>query len=492
MRYALLIGLAVAAVGLAFPSSSDEAPVRKRADKTPPCWPMFGGSPSRNMVNLDVRGVPADWCVEEGKVKNIKWTAALARRTFGTPVVGEGMVFVGTSKPPRKDPNGPVQQAVLRAFREVDGKSLWENVHDIDPKIVSDAGNFGLLSTPTVVGRRVYYVTPTCEVICADIDDGKIAWKYDMMKALKVVPFHANICAPLVVGDHVFVCTANGTDEEGRIPAPEAPSFVALHRETGKLVWQSNLPGKNIIEGQWSNPTYAEIGGVPQVIFAGGDSVIYSLMPGTGELIWKCDCLPVRKKPGREMDNYIVATPVVVGARLYVGMGVHPEHGNAPAFSYFLCLDLTKKGDVSLKSYDAKAAVNKDSALVWAFGGPIEKPVPKERRVHFGRTISTAAVHDGLVYIAEETGYLHCLDAATGLRYWQHDFKDSVWGSPYWVDGRIFVGTQAGDVVIFAHGRTAQVIATIDMEEAIDSSPVAANGTLYVATLSKLFAISSR
>jgi outer membrane protein assembly factor BamB len=502
MRHIMLISLGVAIFGSAFPCDSGEAPAQKRTYDAPRGWPMFGGGPSRNMVNLAVRDLPADWSVNAGKLKNIKWTAELGIRTFSTPVVAEGMVFVGINKP-RYENKSLIYQAVLLALREADGKLLWENTHDAVPKSHNGVGAFGLVSTPSVVGRSIYYVTPSCEVICADIDSGKIAWNYDMVKELKVMPANAkvcflyalgNTCAPLVTGDHVFVSTGNGLDEDGKFTSPDAPSFVALHKKTGKLVWQSNLPGKNLIEGQWSSPTFAEVKGVPQVIFAGGDGVIYSFAPGTGELLWKCDCLPFRKeKAGREIDNYFMGTPVVVGERLYVGMGVPPEHFaiGTRLQSYFLCLDITKKGDVSPKSYDAKAAVNKQSALVWAFGGPIEPTPNKGRRAYFGRTMSTAAVHDGLVYIPEENGYMHCLDAATGQRYWQHDFRTSIWGSPYWVDGRVFVATQDGDVVIFAHGRTAKVLATIEMEEPIESSPVAANGTLYIATHKKLFAIGS-
>jgi outer membrane protein assembly factor BamB len=499
MRYILLVSLAAAIFGSAFPCASDEAPVRKRGLDGPRDWPMFGGGPSRNMVNLAERGLPADWCVEEGKIRNVKWVAELGGKTFSTPVVAEGMVFIGTNKPIRAG-DRLINQAVLAAFRETDGQLLWENVHAIDAD--APGAPFGLLSTPTVAGRSIYYVTPSCAVICADVGSGRIAWQYDMVKELKIVPgisnvcpavALANFCAPLVIGDHVFVSTGNGRDVEGKLPAPDAASFVALHKQTGKLAWRCSLPGKNLVEGQWSSPAFAEIEDVPQVIFAGGDGVIYSFAPATGELLWKCDCLPFRKAIGdRDIDNYFMATPVVNGDRLYVGMGLAPDHGSGTRFSYFLCLDITKKGDVSLKSYDAQAAANKESALVWAFGGPIEPKAAKGRRAYFGRTLSTAAVHDGLVYIAEEHGYLQCLDAATGQRCCEHDFRATVLGSPYWVDGRVFVCTQDGEVVILAHGRTAQVLATIDMDAAIDSSPIAAHGTLYIATHKKLFAIGSR
>jgi len=483
---AVSLGLLIAVLLTALPGHSmpDRDPKETRS------WPMFGGSPSRNMVNPFEKNLPAAWSVEEGKRKNIKWVAELGGRTvFGSPMVADGKIFVSCSNGKPND-----ARAVLKAFREKDGKLLWqiEHVYPNDP-VFNLAQSEGLVSTPAFDTKRLYYVTPACEVICADIEVGKVLWRYDLMKELKVVPLYCNISSPLVYGDHVFVTTGNGRDEEGKLPAPKAPSFVALNKKTGKLVWQSNLPGDRIIEGQWSSPTLGVVKDVPQIIFAGGDGVIYSFEPATGKLIWKCDCLPARQKPNqRDIDSYFVATPVTVGDRLYIGLGVHPDNSRATRSSYFLCLDITKKGDVSLKSYDKNAFENRNSALVWSFGGLVDPAPPKGRKTNLGPIFSTAAVHDGLVYIPEEAGYLHCLDAATGRRYWVHDLKTGVWGSAYWVDGRVFLGTQDGEVLVFAHGRTESLLTTIDMEEVIQTTPVAANGVLYVTTRTKLYAIGKR
>src|SRR5262249_6666079 len=107
-------------------------------------------------------------------------------------------------------------------------------------------------------------------------------------------------------------------------------------------------------------------------------------------------------------------------------------------------------------------------------------------------TLSTAAVHDGLAYISEEAGYLHCLDAQTGQKYWEHDFKAGVWGSPYYVDGKIYQCAEDGTVVIFEASKKYKVIGQMDMEELIHGTPVVANGVLYVATKSKLYAIAEK
>jgi outer membrane protein assembly factor BamB len=479
---------------------SEITAVRQEAAPQPTIAPMFGGTPSRNMVNTIDKNIPIEWSVEDGKRKNIKWAVELGTYTYSSPVVADGKVFIGTNNYNPRDPKDKAKfdkdktigdKAVLMAFNEADGKFLWQLVHEM----VEDGEykNFGLVASPTIEGKRLYYITPACVVVCASTD-GKIQWTSDLMKELKVSPFHCAASSPLVVGDHVMVITGNGVDGEDKIRSPKAPSFVAFNKNTGKLAWQSNLPGDAIIEGQWSNPTLATVNGKPQVIFPGGDCVLYSFDPATGELIWKCDCNPTRKKmrkDGNRIENYITATPVVVGDRLYVGLGPMPGHDHKKNSSYFLCLDVTKKGDVSLKNYDVKDAANKDSALVWAFGGPIMPPPAKGRPVYTGVICGTAAVHDGLVYVAEDSGYMHCLDAKTGQEYWNHDFKDAVWGSPYFVDGKVHVGAETGDVVIFAPGKTRKVLATNSMDESVFGTPVVAGGVFFIATKSKQYAIAN-
>jgi outer membrane protein assembly factor BamB len=457
-------------------------------------WPMFGGTPQRNMVNLVDKNVPTDWAVEGGKLKNIKWHAELGSACYGGPVVADGKVFVGTNNANPRDPAVKGSRAVLMAFNEADGKFLWQVAHDYPPdELFNMAISSGLCSTPVVEGKSLYYVTPDCEVICVDIA-GKIEWRYDMMKELKVIPHHCGNCSPVVAGELVLVITSNGVNEDGdKVASPEAPSFIGLNKKTGKLVWASALPGANIIEGQWSNPTIAKVNGKEQVIMAGGDSFLYGLDVATGKMIWKFDCQPQREKgEDRVTPSYMIATPVVVDNKCYIGLGLYPEHPSPAPFSHFLCVDITKTGDVSPKTLDAKDPRNKGSALVWSYGGKIEPQPKRGRRVYFGRTISTAAVHEGLVYAAEEQGYMHCLDAKTGEKYWDFDFKAGIWGSPYYVDGKVYIGTEDGEIVIFKHGKKAEEINRVYMDETVHSTPVVSGGVLYVATKSKLYAIGGK
>jgi outer membrane protein assembly factor BamB len=506
-------------VAMARPLRSPE-PNRVEGPSAAQGWPLFGGGVERNMVNTVDRRMPTEWSAEEGNQKNIKWSVDLGSKAYGGPVVAAGKVFIGTNNEKPRNPQITGDKGIVMCFRESDGQFLWQAVHDKLPAgRVNDWPREGICSTPIVEGNRLYYVSNRCEVICADTEgflDGKndgvqdeiykgrtdadVVWRLDMIKELDVFPHNLATCSPLIVGDLLFVVTSNGVDEGHiNIPQPKAPSFIVLEKKTGKLLWKSNAPGEKIMHGQWSNPTYAVVNGKPQVIFPGGDGWLRGFEPTNGELLWKFDCNPkssVYKLGGKGTRSDFLATPVVYDNKVYIGVGQDPEHDEG--VGHFWCIDLTKQPknadkDVSPvnDNFDPKAAVNRDSALVWHFGGPGD-PKKLGRNYYFGRTMSTCAIRDNLLYISELAGYLHCLDAQTGQKYWEHNMNAATWSSPYWVDNKIYMGNDDGKVLIFEHGKEKKLLAEVEMEGKIRATPVAANGVLYVMTENKLYAIATK
>ena len=456
----------------------------------------FGNGQSRNMVNPMAKNVLTKWKVK-GKKVGIKWEAELGTTTYGGIVVADGKIFIGTNNKNPRNPDIKGPKGVLMCFDQKTGKFLWQALHDMpEPDVVREALHDGFCGTPTVVGDKLYYVTPNAEIVCAKTSDGKALWTVPMREKYKVSPCYVSICSPMVVDGIVYVMTGNGAvNDDGEVPHPDGASFLAVSAKDGKKIWAKSYPGKNIIEGQWSNPAYATVNGKGQVIFAGGDSYLYGLDAKSGDMIWKFylnSKADAKKQLDKGIPNYPIATPVIYKNRAYVGIGLFPGHFAGNKVSHFWCIDITKKGDVSPKddNFDPKAAVNKDSALVWHFGGYImPKPGNGERTVYFGKTVSTAAVHDGLVYISELLGYVHCLDAETGKRYWVHDSFAAIWGSPMWIDGHVYYGTEQGDVKVFAHGKEEKLVATNYMGGNLYGTPVAHGNTIYVTTRSKLIAI---
>jgi outer membrane protein assembly factor BamB len=490
----LLAALLAAACSGPVAVTAEEKPAAADASAD---WPMFGGTPARNMVNTAAKGLPTEWGAKPGG-KNVKWVIEVPGGHGGhyvPPAVAGGQVYVATTnngKAPR-DPKVTGPKHILACFRESDGQFLWQIAHDPPESLVAaDGPAEPLLSTPVVEGDRLYYVTPGSEAVCASTKDGKILWRLDMAKELKVSVNAAAFCSPLVAGDLVFVVTGNGKkygELDKPVPEPKAPSFVALKKKTGEVAWSDNSPGDSIMEGTWTSPVYAEVNGKGQVIFSGGDGWLYAFEPKDGKLIWKFDCntkgskfTPMSPKGAR---NYLAA-PAVQGDRVYTAVGQQPDNG--PGVGHLWCVDLTKTGDVSAELEEGKP--NPNSAVVWHYGGPAPKGA--DRDWVFGRSISTCAVHDGLVYAAELDGFLHCLDAKTGKHLWDEDLKAAVWGSPLWVDGKVYMADDQGNVHVFAHGRDKKLLNKIDMEEGIKVGPVVANGVLYVLTDKHLFAIAGK
>lgn len=474
---------------------------------------MLGGSPQRNMVNLAEKNLPDQWDIKTGK--NIKWVIELGSQAYGGPVIAGGKVFVGTNNNVPRNPQRTGDKGVLMCFRESDGKFLWQAVHDKLPSgMVNDWPEQGIASAPCIEGDRLYYVSNRCELICADVEgfangnqgvqdeqyqdatDADILWRLDMMKELGVFPHNLAASSPLVVGDLVFVVTGNGHDQSHEhIPSPNAPSFLAVNKHTGKVVWQDNSPGKNILHAQWSSPTYAEIKGQPQVIFPGGDGWLRAFQPTTGKLLWKFDCNPkkaVHKLGGKGTRNDFIAPATVHDGKMYVATGQDPEHGDG--VGHLWCLDPGKASPTNIDlspvndNFDPTAPENRQSGLVWHLGG-----VDTRGELLFRRSMSFCAVHDGLCFVTNLTGFLSCVDASTGQRYWEYDTQVSLWGAPLWADGKIYLGTEEGDVCVFHARRACTLIGKYEM--GLDYNPiyggiVAANNTVYVKTKTKLFAIA--
>ncbi len=504
----------------------DVEPAAKEVKSNPRDWPMYGGDNSRNLVNVHVKNLPSEWDV--AKKDNVKWVANLGSKAYGGPIVAGGKVFVGTNNqaprdPKLRKPNGePIDHGIVMSFDADHGNFLWQIAF---PKLeagqVMDWPLEGICSSPVVEGDRFYFTSNRCEVICANIQ-GKTVWKLDMIKNLGVFPHNLTVCSPLIAGDKLYVITANGVNEDHiNVPAPKAPSFLCLAKADGKVIWQKNDPTAKLLEvarqgdekalfkqlvnrgellqhGQWSNPAYGVVNGQPQVIFPGGDGWIYSFEPDTGKLIWKFDCNPkdsfyVLGRKGTRND--FIATPVIYDNKVYIGVGQDPEH--LPAVGHLWCIDMTKKGDVSpelvtdASVFPPKTKANPNSAMVWHYGGPSDAK-KAGRNYYFGRTMSTCAIKDDILYVAELERYLHCLDAKTGKVHWVHDTVASIWSSPYWVDNKVYLGTDGGSVFVFAHGKDKKLLAENDMDGKVRATPVAANGTLYVMTENKLYAIANK
>ena len=144
--------------------------------------------------------------------------------------------------------------------------------------------------------------------------------------------------------------------------------------------------------------------------------------------------------------------------------GQDPDNGSGRGAAY--SINPAKRGDIT------------ESGKVWQY----EK---------INRSISTAAVGNGLAFLSDIDGILHCLDVKTGKPYWNFDLKSPVWGSPLLADGKVYLGDEDGDLSVFRANSKFEKPSVIDMADSIYSTPVPANGVLYVMTRTQLYAITT-
>lgn len=507
-------------------------------------WAQWGGWSARNNTP-DGQDIAETWDVKKGT--NVLWSAPLGSQTYGNTVVANGKVYVGTNNYQgylKRYPKN-VDLGVLLCFEEKTGKFLWQHSSQKLPTgLVHDWPDMGICCSPFCDGDRVWYVTSRGEVVCLDSegfldnendspftseenenkDEADVVWKFDMMGQLGTSQHNMCSCSIGCVDNVLFVCSSNGVDESHvNIPAPKSASFFALDRNTGKVLWTDSSPGKNILHGQWSSPAYGVFGGQAQVLFGGGDGWLYSFDPagdnGQSKLLWKFDCNPKASKysvSGKSERNHLIGTPVVYDGMVYIAVGEDPEHGEGNG--HLWCIDPTKRGDVSpelavdkdgkeivdtkdgtrrLQAINAdngeKSIPNPNSAAVWHFAGEDtngNKKLDFEEEMH--RTCGTVAIKDDILYVADFSGAVHCVDAKTGKSYWNYDMFAASWGSVLIVDGKVYFGDEDGDVAVFKHGKEMEEIATNSCGNSVYSTPIVANDVLFITNKSTLFAIGKK
>jgi outer membrane protein assembly factor BamB len=435
----------------------------------------------------NMKGLPTSWDVKSKK--NVKWVAELGSQTYGNPVVAGGVVYVGTNNETPRDPNIKGDKGVLMAFSEADGQFLWQSVHD---KLAAGRANDwpfqGICSSPLVENGVVYYVSNRGELMAVDADgfrdktndglvkdeklnrevDADVIWRFDMMEELGVQQHNMANSSPVIFENLVYVSTSNGQDESHvNVPSPKAPSIIAVDKNTGKLVWEDNPVGEKVLHGQWSSPAVGTIGGVVQVVIGQGDGWVRGYdakahKGGQNKALWEFDLNP-KDSVWPKTRNEVISTPVILDNVVYIANGQDPEHGEGVGHLY--AIDATKRGDIT------------KTGQIWHYGD-------------IRRSISTGAIHNGILFYSDFSGFLHAVDIKTGKPYWKHDMFAAIWGSPMVIDGKVYLGDEDGDVAVLAADKAMKLIAENNMGSSVYSTAVPANGALFLVNRNQLFSIA--
>lgn len=502
-------------------------------------WPQWGGTGCRNFVSPE-KNLPTTFNPEKGRTAaggNVKWVRKLGYAAYGNPTVADGRVYAGTDDATLTGDKRlkRTRGGMVHCFDEATGKRLWRLVipsrKGLPKRMHYGLQKLGTCSSPTVDGNRVYVVTGAAEVLCLDVrglangndgpykdesqyiagqgkppiklapDDADILWRFDLIEQAGVMPHDVASCSVLICGDYLYTSTSNGVDgPHKKVVAPGAPAFVVLDKHTGRYVARETEGiSRRLWHAQWCSPSLGPVGGKTQIFLGGGDGILYAFEALTGKpaapagadkpaalkTVWRYDCNPpnYRYRNGKEIPYYegdkrkswstnkndgkyvgpsqIIGTPVFYRNRVYVAIGQDPMHGRGKGLLH--CVDATKTGDVTR------------SGRIWTYDG-------------LDRSMATVSIANGLLYISDIAGRLHCLDAETGKVHWVHETHTETWGGALLADGKAYLATKK-NLCVFAQGTEARLLGKVRLGTSIYSTPVAANGVLYVASQRELWAV---
>jgi len=497
-------------------------------------WPQWGGSDCRNLVSPE-KNLPAVFDPAKGRSGaggNVKWVRKTGNATYGNPTVAAGRVYVGTDDASLSgdDRFKRTRGGMVQCFDEATGKPIWKLVIPkrlgLPKQMHYGHQHLGTCSSPTVDGDSVYVVTGAAEVLCLDArgqangndgpyqdeakyiagrgkpikltaSDGDILWRFDTIDQAGSRPHDVASCSVVIRGEYLYTSTSNGVDgPHKKVVAPDAPAMIVLDKRTGRYVAREDEGiSSRLWHAQWCSPSVGDVNGKALVFLGGGDGILYAFEALTGKpaksgapaalkTAWRYDCNPkhYRLRKGKEIPYYegdkrkswstnkhdgkfvgpsqIIGTPVLHKNRVYVAIGQDPMHGRGKGMLH--CVDPTKKGDITR------------SGCVWTYDG-------------LDRSMATVSIAGGLLYVSDVAGQLHCLDADTGKLRWVYRTNTETWGGALLADGKAYMCTKKY-LYVFAQGAKMKLLGKIRLGSAIYSTPIAANGVLYVASQRELWA----
>ena len=402
-------------------------------------WPHWRG-PHQDGV------VPSALATEFGDGKNLRWKVALPGRGVSTPIVlGTGLYLttaVPTAAASAESGSGsdlaPAEQSFeLHAYARADGKLLWKQVAKVATPHEGFHKSYGSYASASPVsdGERLYVSFGSQGLYAYDLE-GKLLWSHELGAQLAMRNGFGEGLAPVLAGDVlVQVC-----DQE------QGSFVVALDKTSGKELWRAPRDEPST----WATPLVTEVAGATQVV-TGGTTRVRAYAPADGKLLWECAGLGLNVIPALvRHDDLVLAMSGYRDPRL-------------------MAIRLGKAGDLS-----------GSDAIAWS-------------TTKGCAYTASPVLHDGLYYTVSDRGLISCFDASSGEAHYLEERLprgSTLKSSPIAAGDFLYVPTEAGEVHLVRLGPELEVVATnVFAEQVFIASPAAAEGTLYLRSLTHLFAI---
>jgi outer membrane protein assembly factor BamB len=412
-------------------------------------WAQWRG-PEQNGVSRD-RDLPDRFNTDPSKPdSNVIWKQPIGGRS--TPIIMNGRVYLINDAG-----EGINEQERVMCFDADTGKVLWEykfNVFHTD--IVSSRVGWTNLAGDPETGN-IYAQGVQGLFLCFD-KDGKLLWSHSLTEEYgRISGYGGRVTSPTVDGDLCIVGMVNASWGDQARPGNR---YLAVDKRTGEPVWWSEVGP--VPATYYSTPVVAVINGERLLITGGSDGFVHGLRVRTGEQIWKY------RVGARAINN----APVVDGTHVYVGHG--EENVDTNTRGRVVCLD----------------------------AGHIEKGQPKLvwKKDGIRNGYVSSILHDGRLYVCDDSGRMYCLDAATGKQHWTYKYGRDARGSPVWADGKIYIGEVAARFhILKPEDKRCRELYTQFFQSPsgtavveVNSTPAIVNGRIYFTTRDEFYCLGKK
>ena len=412
---------------------------------------------------------PTTWSDQQ----NIRWKTKIPGNGFSTPIIWKDRIFLLTSietdqagagaaapdavpsaPPPgggggdqkgkggkRGGMSGPkptkVHEFAVVALDRASGKIVWQKTarREVPHEGHHPTSSFAAAS-PITDGERLYVSFGSRGLYCYDLQ-GNLKWEKDLGDMQTKMSFGEG-SSPALAGDNLIV----PWDHEG------GSFIVALNKKTGAEAWRTQRE-----EGTaWSTPLVVAVGGKSQIVLPASKRT-RSYDAATGELIWEASGL----------TGNVIPMPMTGHGLVYVTSGFQ-------GFS-MQAIKLTARGDIS----------NTD-AIVWN----ARKSTPY---------VASPVLSGDRIFMTKSTNeYLSCVNALTGEFHYQDQplqgMRGGIYASPVAANGHLYVVGREGTVLVLKDAATFEVVATNQLNDKIDASPVAVDRELFLRGHDYLYCIA--
>lgn len=270
----------------------------------------------------------------------------------------------------------------------------------------------GVVSTPAIVDGRVYVGVLGGWILCLDLADGKVLWRYRSIDSDKEDEFAPGFTAPIAVTDELVFAG----DEQGL--------FHVVERASGRRKWKFE--------------TGAEIVGGPmliddRVIFGSHDGKLYCFKQANGDKVWEFETQgPVNGTPTLA-ESFTFITGCDKPVLRIVDTSTGTQHDEIP-LDELLIASAAVVGDVLYFGTDNGSIIALDwrtKKTLWSWSDP-----DRQQQIH-----SSPAISGDVVVIGSRDKNLHAINRQTGDELWAFSTRAKIDGSPVIVGDRVFVGS---------------------------------------------------